>query len=160
MRDTQTRQESQPPVVCHSYFGSIMMPTCKKPLQLWLKRAETHIFGKNQNSNDQTFHAMPRQRLTGVMLFLSHFEQVFLSLSKAKRRKKKQNTKPWLMQQSMVTHLTLLHSKIEVEHESSSQVQQLHNLLERKTRQAHSERVLLSELCFTCTLIHHHVCKT
>ncbi len=36
--------------------------------------------------------------------------------------------------------------QIKVEHESS-QVQ------------AHSERVLLSELCFTYTLIHRHVCK-
>jgi hypothetical protein len=49
--------------------------------------------------------------------------------------------------------------QMKVEHESS-QVQQLHNLLERKTRQAHSKRVLLYELCFTYTLIHHHVCKT
>jgi hypothetical protein len=48
--------------------------------------------------------------------------------------------------------------QIKVEHESS-QVQQLHNLLESQDK-AHSERVLLSELCFTYTLIHHRVCKT
>jgi hypothetical protein len=106
------------------------------------KGRDTYLW-KQPNSNDQTFHAMPRQKAYTGDALLSQFEQVFLSLSKAKKKKHEAvidaaeyGYPPYSAAQ-----------QIKVEHESS-QVQQLHNLLERKTRQAHSERVLLSELCF------------
>lgn len=127
VKDTQTRQESTP--CCHSYFWLNNDAHLQKPLQLWLKRAETHIFGKNQILMIKPSMPCQGKRLTGVMLFWVNLNGFLVSF----QGPKKKNTKPWLMQQSMVTHLTLLHSKIKVEHESS-QLQQLHNLLWKKDK--------------------------
>jgi len=102
-------------------------------------------------------HAKAKKAYRGDAL-LSHFEWVFLSLCKAQKKKKKPEAVVDAAEYGYPPCSAA--QQIKVEHESS-QVQQLHILLERKPRrQAHSERVLLSELCFTYTWIHHHVCKT
>ncbi len=85
---------------------------------------------------------MPCQgkRLTGMMVFWVNLNGLFLSLSKAKKNEA-------VVDAAEYGYLPYSAAQqIKVEHESS-QVQ------------AHSERVLLSELCFTYTLIHRHVCK-
>jgi hypothetical protein len=93
-------------------------------------------------------HAKAKKAYRGDAL-LSHFEWVFLSLCKAQKKKKKPEAVVDAAEYGYPPCSAA--QQIKVEHESS-QVQQLHILLERKPRrQAHSERVLLSELCFTYT---------
>jgi hypothetical protein len=64
-----------------------MMPTCKKAFATLAQKARDTYLWKKPNSNDQTFHAMPRQKAYRDDGLLSQFERAFLVSFQGKKKR-------------------------------------------------------------------------